>query len=64
MSGSSIIHIAENSPEHIAYKMMRDVFVVENKPFDSLTRDEYLDTFEECLEAVKGFRKRKLPATD
>ncbi len=64
MAGSSIIHIAENSPEHVAYKMMRDVFVVENKPFDSLTRDEYLDTYEECLEAVKGFRKRKPRATD
>ena len=64
MAGSSIIHIAENSPEHVAYKMMRDVFVIENKPFDNLTRDEYLDTYEECLEAVKGFRKRRLSASD
>ena len=64
MAGSSIIHIAENSPEHVAYKMMRDVFVVENKPFDNLTRDEYLDTYEECLEAVKGYRKRRLSASD
>ena len=44
--------------------MMRDVFIVENKPFDNLTRDEYLDTYEECLEAVKGFRTRRRPASD
>jgi hypothetical protein len=62
MTATSVIHIAENSPEHVAYRMMRDVFLVENKPFDSLTRDEYLDTFDECLEAVKGFRKRKAAA--
>ncbi len=64
MAGTSVIHIAENSPEHVAYKMMRDVFLVENKTFDGLTRDEYLDTFDECLEVVQGFRKRNLSATD
>ena len=56
--------IAENSPEHIAYKMIRDVFLLENKTFDNLTRDEFLDTFDECLEAVKGFCNRKVSATN
>ena len=64
MAGTSIIHIAENTPEHVAYKMMRDVFLVENKTFDDLTRDEYLDMFDECLEAVKGFHKRRVSAPD
>ena len=63
VTATSVIHIAENSPEHIAYKMMRDLFVVEKKHFDSLSREEYLDTYDECLEAVKGFRKRKSGAT-
>jgi len=47
-----------------AYRMMRDLFVVENKPFESLARDEYLNTYDECLEAVKGFRKRKVGTAD
>jgi len=64
VAATSVIHIAENSPEHVAYKMMRDLFVVENKPFESLTRDEYLNTYDECLEAVKGFRKRKVGTAD
>ena len=64
MAATSVIHIAENSPEHVAYKMMRDLFVVENKPFESLARDEYLNTYDECLEAVKGFRKRKVGTAD
>ena len=37
MASTSIIHIAENTPEHVAYKMMRDVFLVEHKMFDDLS---------------------------
>jgi hypothetical protein len=54
MSDKPVVHIGENSPEQVAYRLMRDVLVNENNA--NVTRKLLLDTFAECLEAVKGYR--------
>jgi hypothetical protein len=59
---NTTVHIGENSPEQVAYKMVRDVANIEGKELvagypKSTDRKWYLDTFAECLKAVRGFRK-------
>ena len=58
------IHIAENSREQIAYKLMKDIANAEamvfhkdpGQGYQSANRKWILDTYVECLEAVKGIR--------
>lgn len=52
----SIIRIGENSPEFIGYKLMHDVAAIE----DGVRRDRkwLLDTYAECLSAVRDPHKR------
>lgn len=47
---AAIVHIGENSPEEVAYKMTWDVLRMEKV---TLTRKLYLDTYAECLQAIK-----------
>ena len=57
MADSTTFHIAENSPEQVAYKMADKVLIdIERKSWDSITRQEYLDTYADCLNAVQGRR--------
>jgi len=52
----------ENSPEQVAYQLMRDILLnLESRNIKEITRDEYLDTYAECFQAVKG--RRPLPKT-
>ena len=60
MADAPIVHIGENSPEHIAYRLMRDIAVIENRPIvtareivNRADRKWLLDTYAECLEAVR-----------
>lgn len=48
------IQMGENSPEFIAYKLMHDIFRVERA---DRTREEILNTYAECLYAVRGYRE-------
>jgi hypothetical protein len=63
-----VVHIAENSPEKIAYKLLEDICRIEKysigEPGPGLrakggkpaTREWLLDTYAECIEAVLGSR--------
>ncbi|MFZ4807499.1 MAG: hypothetical protein ACOYLQ_09600 [Hyphomicrobiaceae bacterium] len=52
-----VVHIGENSPEQVAYKMTQHIlYSLEKKTHDNTSRDEFLDTYAECIKAVRGFR--------
>src|SRR5687768_3433472 len=60
-----VVHIGENSPERIAYKLMDHIATVEKKIMfhtrelegrQTVDRQWILDTYAECLQAVQGKR--------
>ena len=51
MTDTAVVHIGENSPEEVAYKLMR--LVREAEDFQPNTRAHLLDLYAECLLAVK-----------
>jgi len=53
------IHLGESSPEHIAYKLLDLITTIESSD-SAMRRDRkyYLDTFAECLAAVKDPHRR------
>ena len=57
----TVVHIGENSPEQVAYKLMDIIGSVEGKVFyqdqNSADRTWILDTYAECLLAVVGSRE-------
>lgn len=62
MAENTVVHIGENSPEQVAFKLMQEVASVEGKDMFShgktpADRKWILDTYTECLRAVRGFRK-------
>jgi hypothetical protein len=60
---ASVIHIGENSPEHVAYKLMERIAAIERKSLhntenlragaSAADRKWILDTYAECLKAAK-----------
>ena len=65
MSETPVVHIGEGSPEQIAYRLMLDVMKVENRvisttaaagPHTPADRHYLLNTYHECLMAVRGKR--------
>lgn len=53
----AVVHIGENSPEEVAFKLAEVIlFQLEGKARKGTPRKEYLDTFAECLDAVRGHR--------
>lgn len=57
MTDSNIVHIGENSTEHVAYNLMKDVMFAEGKSLhEGADRKYLLDTYAECLMAAKGYR--------
>lgn len=59
MAGESVVHIGENSPEHVALELLRVIQAVEGKGIshgysDSADRKWILDTYAECLLAVRN----------
>jgi hypothetical protein len=54
MADAPVVHIGENSPEQVAYKLYRDIRLEEKK--SNADRKYVLDTYAECLEAVRGHR--------
>lgn len=55
---TSVVHIGENSPEHVAAKLTDLIlFRLEGRKQSDVTRQQYLDTYGECLQAVRGYRE-------
>ena len=63
MAEQTVVHIGENSPEQVAYVLMTIVANVEDKELykseTSADRAWILDTYAECLQAVKAERRRR-----
>lgn len=58
MSDAPVVHIGENSPEQVALKVIarveqREFYAGRGNPAD---RKYILDTYAECLHAVRGYR--------
>ncbi len=65
MADNGVIHIGENSPQHVAYRLLKHVVRSEGKALnaaagssDSPDRAYILDTYAECLRAVGGNPRR------
>ncbi len=55
MADKPVVHIGENSPEHVAFILMHEVLVkVESRKWRDIDRKTYLDTYAECLLTVGG----------
>ncbi|MEP9349193.1 hypothetical protein [Xanthobacter sp. KR7-225] len=61
-----VVHIGENSPEQVAYKLLGAVAHAEGKLVNGLvhakekaTREWILDTYAECLQATLNHRSLK-----
>jgi hypothetical protein len=66
MPDAPIIHVSENSPEQVAYKLLREIASIEKKKAfgasnatDDVGRKWLLDTYAECLLAVRLPASRK-----
>lgn len=64
MADQPVVHIGENSPEEVAFKLFCRIGFLEKKTDahgfivsgGEADRRYILDTYAECLEAAKGFR--------
>jgi hypothetical protein len=52
MADKPVVHIGDNSPEHVAYQLMRDI-QASGAGF-KLNTDQFLDLYAECLMAVRN----------
>jgi hypothetical protein len=68
MADAPIVHIGENSPEQVAFKLLQTVAFVEKKRLTSQNaggdpdRKWILDTYAECIRAVREPHLRGLRA--
>jgi hypothetical protein len=59
MADAPVVHIGENSPEHVAYTLLHEVARAESMALRGVDRANkpdrkwILDTYAECLQAVK-----------
>ena len=51
MADAPVVHIGENSPEEVAYKLFRTVISAEDPP--KKDKKYILDTYAECLQTVR-----------
>ena len=63
MADAPVVHMGENSPEHVAMKLLVSIAGLEDRRVHGLyggsvpaDRKWLLDTYAQCLEATKGFR--------
>ncbi len=58
MADGATVHIGENSPEHVACKLLLDIASCEGKTLHSGThaadRNYILTTYQQCLRVAKG----------
>lgn len=57
MADETTVHIGENSPEQVAYKLFRDICSVENKDLyshgdNAADREYILRTYRQCISNV------------
>lgn len=52
MADKPVVHIGDNSPEYVAYKLMLDIVRIEGKERHS--KDEILNLYAECLHTVNS----------
>lgn len=60
MADAPVVHIGENSPEEVAYKLLKDIANVERKNLyyssketdKTASREGILKTYVECMKAV------------
>lgn len=71
MADNTTVHIGENSPEQVAYRLFRHVADAEDKILvqgsargEAATRKWIIDTYAECLYAVKNPHKRSITGTE
>ncbi len=60
MADTSVVHIGENSPEQVAYKLLHEIAAIENTT-GRRDRKWWLDTYAECLLAVRSPSSRVRP---
>ena len=64
MADQTVAHIGENSPKQVAFKLLEKISLVESRPLYPVTeggktaadRKWILDTYVECIKAVRGYR--------
>jgi hypothetical protein len=64
MANEAVVHIGENSPQQVAYRLMHDIAAVEGKSlhrnpsqgYQQADRKWILNTYAECVEAALGGR--------
>lgn len=69
MADAPVVNIGENSPEQIAHKLMHEIARIEGKVLHqspgsgqaAAPRKWVLDTYAECLDAVRGERSYPKP---
>jgi hypothetical protein len=58
MADNTVVHIGENSPEQVAYTLLRDIANIEQRPLfhdpRAADRKWILDTYAECLIAIRN----------
>lgn len=58
MAENNHVHIGENSPEYVAYKLMRDISRAENISLEGVNvnsnREWIISTYKECLRVVRN----------
>jgi hypothetical protein len=55
----AVVHIGENSPEYVAYRLLLDIMSAENKSIHGdgqkrADRDYILTTYQQCRRVVSG----------
>jgi hypothetical protein len=53
MADNMTVHIAENSPEHVAYKLFEQIRLAEEKGARNSDREYILQTYARCLHIVR-----------
>jgi hypothetical protein len=53
MADTTTVQIGENSPEFVAYRLLSHIASAEKMPLHSANRQWILDTYTECLMAVR-----------
>lgn len=58
MADNTVVHLGENSPEQVAYKLMRDIARAEKKNLEGVSinsdRQWILSTYRECLKIARN----------
>jgi hypothetical protein len=57
MADAPVVHIGENSPEHVAFALMNKVFAAEGKGGASgkaISRSDILSTYAQCVVVVRS----------